>query len=397
MTPVLAVLNAGSSSLKFSVYRGDLPALLLRGQVEGLGTTPRFVVRDAAGVPLADEAVSGAHVDAFRHFSAWLRERYPGSSLSAVGHRVVHGGMHYAEPVLVDDAVLARLESLVPLAPLHQPHNLSAIRAVREASPRLPQVACFDTAFHRRHAKVVERYALPGRFHQDGIRRYGFHGLSYEYVAQAFREKAPGVAGGRVIVAHLGSGASLCALEGGRSVDTTMGFSALDGLPMATRSGSVDPGVLLYLLREAGLSPGDLERLLYNESGLLGLSGLSGDMRALLASDAPEAREAVEYFVFRVNRELGALMAVLGGLDALVFTAGVGENSAEIRRRICQAAAWTGLVLDEAANRTGGPCISEAGTRPSAWVIPTDEEQMIARHTLSVLGRPGATISIRTT
>ncbi|HUM01025.1 MAG TPA: acetate/propionate family kinase [Thermoanaerobaculia bacterium] len=387
MTPALAVLNAGSSSLKFSVYRGDPPALVLRGQAEGFGTAPRFVVRDAAGVPLADEAVADSHVDAFRHLSAWLRGRYPGVSLSAVGHRVVHGGMHYAEPVLVDEAVLKRLESLVPLAPLHQPHNLSAIRAVREANPRLPQVACFDTAFHRRHAKVVERYALPGRYYREGIRRYGFHGLSYEYVAQAFREKAPDVASGRVVVAHLGSGASLCALEDGRSVDTTMGFSALDGLPMATRSGSVDPGVLLYLLREAGLSPGDLERLLYAESGLLGLSGLSGDMRTLLASDESEAREAIDYFVFRVHRELGALMAVLGGLDALVFTAGVGENSAEIRGRICRAAAWTGLVLDEAANRAGGPCISEAGTRPSAWVIPTDEEQMIARHTLTVLGR----------
>jgi acetate kinase len=389
----IVVVNAGSSSLKFSLFRvdgGEHLQLAVRGQVDGIGTRPGLKVRDAAGGTLVardlpvDEACEVK--DAIALAGTWLRERFPGEPLIAVGHRVVHGGADYSQPVLVDDAVYAALERLVPLAPLHQPHNLAAIRAVRETQPGLPQVACFDTAFHRTHSQLDDLYALPWACYEAGVRRYGFHGLSYEYIAATLPRIAPDVAGGRVIVAHLGSGASLCALRDGQSRHSTMGFSPLDGIPMGTRPGSVDPGVLLYLIGQRGMTPAALERLLYRESGLLGLSGVSNDMRLLLESAEPRARLALDYFVHSVAKEIGALAAVLGGLDGLVFTAGVGENSAEIRARIARACTWLGVTLDPDANQRGGPCISGPGSAVSAWVIPTNEELMIARHTQRLVG-----------
>jgi acetate kinase len=305
--------------------------------------------------------------------------------LVAVGHRVVHGGADFAASVAIDDAVLERLEALVPLAPLHQPHNLAAIRAIQGQMPGLLQVACFDTAFHRNHPELADWFALPRRFYDEGIRRYGFHGLSYEYIAHALREVAPDVANGRVVVAHLGSGASMGALHNGRSMDSTMGFTALDGLPMGTRPGALDPGVVLHLMRAHAMDADALERLLYHECGLKGLSGISNDVRALLASDNPRAARAIDLFVYRICRELGALTAALGGLDGLVFTAGIGERSPEIRARVCDQSAWLGIQLDEPANRAGGPRISTAGSRVRVFAIPTDEELMIARHTLALL------------
>jgi acetate kinase len=310
----------------------------------------------------------------------WLGQMLGGKPPSTVGHRVVHGGIDHAEPVLVDDALLASLDRLVPLAPLHQPNNLAAIRALRARLPDLPQVACFDTAFHRGHSDVAERYAIPEELHAEGVRRYGFHGLSYEYIASVLPAAAPEIAQGRVVVAHLGSGCSLCALVNGRSVDSTMGFTALDGLPMGTRVGQVDPGVLLYLLTEHGWDAQRLQHFLYHDCGLKGLSGLSNDMRDLLASDEPAARLAVDYFVYRVVREIGALAAAMGGLDGLVFTAGVGENAPAIRSRVVERLAWLGFRLDQEANAARGPRLSPPGSRPSAWVIPTDEERMIAQH-----------------
>jgi acetate kinase len=305
--------------------------------------------------------------------------------VAAVGHRVVHGGAEHSRPILVDDAVLAKLEKFVPLAPLHQPHNLSAIRAAQQALPGVPQVACFDTAFHRGHEPVAELFALPYELYEAGVRRYGFHGLSYEYIAGALPQTAPAIAAGRVVVAHLGSGASLCALKGGRSVDSTMGFTALDGLPMGTRTGQLDPGVVLYLMQERSMTVKEVEALLYKQSGLLGISGVSNDMRDLLASKAPRAKLAVDYFVFRVARETAALASVLGGLDGIVFTAGIGERSAEIRRRVCESLGWLGVDLDTAANERSGPRLSRDGSKVSAWVVPTNEELMIARHARALL------------
>jgi len=297
----------------------------------------------------------------------------------------VHGGAEYSRPVLVDAAVFNTLEHLIPLAPLHLPHNLAAIRAVRENQPQLPQVACFDTAFHRAHPQLSDLYALPWKYYEAGVRRYGFHGLSYEYIAATLPRVAPEIADGRVIVAHLGNGASLCALRAGKSQDSTMGFSPLDGIPMGTRPGGIDPGVLLYLAGQHGMSPAALEDLLYRESGLLGLSGISNDMRMLLESREPQARLAVDYFVHYVAKEIGALAAVLGGLDALVFTAGIGENSAVIRARIVNACGWLGMTLAADANQQGGPRISAKGSAVSAWVVPTNEELMIARHTYALV------------
>jgi acetate kinase len=326
------------------------------------------------------------HAEFFRVIGGWLREHFGDrSSLRGVGHRVVHGGVDYAAPVRVDPAVLAKLEALCPLAPLHQPHNLAGIRAVAAVQPDLPQVACFDTAFHRGHPELADWFALPRRFYDEGIRRYGFHGLSYEYIASVLPEVAPEIAKGRVVVAHLGSGASMCALTAGRSIDSTMGFTALDGLPMGTRCGALDPGVVLHLNRAYGMSADAIERMLYHECGLKGVSGISNDMRTLLASDDPRARHAIDLFVWRICRELGALAAVQGGIDGLVFTAGIGERSAEIRERVCERAAWLGIELDPAANARGGPRISADGSRVAVYAIPTDEEQMIARHTLAVL------------
>jgi len=392
MAESILVLNAGSSSIKFSVFAlGERDRLTLdaTGQVEGIGTQPRFVARDADGAALRDEtfAIEGpdGHGQAMRRLGGWLRERLADDRLLAVGHRVVHGGVDHARPVAIDDRVLASLERLVPLAPLHQPHNLAAIRAVRAQMPDLLQVACFDTAFHRGHPELADWFALPRRLYDEGIRRYGFHGLSYEYIAHALPEVAPEIAEGRVVVAHLGSGASMCAMKGGRSMDSTMGFTALDGLPMGTRCGALDPGVVLHLFRAHGMDADAIERMLYHDCGLKGVSGISNDMRDLLASDDPRAGHAIELFVWRIARELGALAAVLGGLDGLVFTAGIGERSPEIRAKVCARAAWLGIKLDEAANQAGGPRISTGASKVAAFAIPTDEELMIARHTLALL------------
>jgi acetate kinase len=386
------VLNAGSSSLKFCVYRrpdADAWRLESRGQIEGIGTSPRLSAVDGAGGSLVDQTL-GADVrdgrTALDALAAWLRARYAGARVLGIGHRVVHGGAAFDRPTIVTPAVLEELRRLVPLAPLHQPYNLAAIDAAFERLPGVPQVACFDTSFHRGAPAVAELVPLPRRIRDTGVQRYGFHGLSYEYIASVLPEVAPAIAGGRVIVAHLGSGASLCAMRNGRSVDHTLGFTALDGLCMGTRPGTVDPGVILHLFQTLGLAAKDVERMLYKESGLVGISGVSNDMRELLASPEPAAALAVDYFVYQAAKAIGALAAVLGGLDALVFTAGIGENSAEVRRRICEASAWLGVELDLDANAGRAPRITTARSKVSAWVIATNEELMIARHTAVLLG-----------
>jgi len=380
----ILVVNAGSSSVKFCTFRLGAagPERELRGQVSGLGTAPHLVARRNGAVvadrPLTPESTS--HAQALGMLVDFLRDELQGETIVGVGHRVVHGGLEFMAPTVVDHEVLERLAQFVPLAPLHQPHNLSAIRLLLERLPGVPEIACFDTAFHRTVPEIAQLFALPQRFAAAGVRRYGFHGLSYEYVASVLPTIDERAAQGRTVVFHLGNGASMCAMQAGRSVATTMGFTALEGLPMGTRCGSIDPGVLLFLFDSLGLGVRDVERLLYHESGLLGLSGISSDMRDLLESDDPAARLAVDVFSYRAGRELGSLAAALGGLDAVVFTAGIGENQPEVRRRICAGAEWLGLTMDEAANLRHGPCISAAGSRVSAWVIPTDEEAMIARH-----------------
>jgi len=389
----LVVVNAGSSSVKYSVFvlRGGELDLRLRGQVESLYEHPRTVARDAAGNTLVEatwpEGTRLGHDGALAHVIEVLRAHAGGAELAGVGHRVVHGGLEYGQPVRVDADLLAVLDRYVGLAPLHQPHNLAAIRAVAALLPAVPQVACFDTAFHRSNPEIAQMFALPYELHEAGVRRYGFHGLSYEYIASTLPNFDARAAAGRTVVLHLGNGASMCALDAGRSVASTMGFTAVDGLPMGTRSGSLDPGVVLYLMDECGMDVRAVERLLYQQSGLLGVSGVASDMRTLLASDAPRARIAVDLLVYRASRELGSLAAALGGLDAIVFTAGVGENSAEIRARICRTAAWLGVELDEAANASSGPRISATASRVAAWTLPTNEELMIARHTARLLGR----------
>jgi acetate kinase len=387
------VLNAGSSSLKFCIYQrpgGDAWRLEARGQIEGIGTSPHFSARDGAGERLVDQDLDKTAVrdgrSALDALASWLRSTYGGARVLGVGHRVVHGGPNFAGPTIVTPEVLAELRTLVPLAPLHQPHNLAAIDAVAERLPGVPQVACFDTSFHRGQPAVAEIVPLPREICSGGVQRYGFHGLSYEYIASVLPQAAPEIAGGRVIVAHLGSGASLCAMKNRRSVDSTLGFTALDGLCMGTRPGALDPGVVLYLFQNLGLGAKDVESILYKKSGLLGISGISNDMRDLVGNSEPGARLAVDYFVYRAAKEIGALAAVLGGVDGIVFTAGIGENSAEIRRRICEASAWLGIELDAEANTGKGPRISRAGSRVSAWVIPTNEELIIARHTGQLLG-----------
>jgi acetate kinase len=391
MPDAIAVINAGSSSVKFSLFLardGEL-TLEVRGQVEGLSTSPRLVVSDPSGRTVAERSwgaeVRLGHDGAVEHLWGFLREHLAGDRLVGVGHRVVHGGLDYSAPVRVDASVLKALEQLVPLAPLHQPHTLSPIAALLERAPELPQVVCFDTAFHRTNPDVAQRVALPPELHEAGVRRYGFHGLSYEYIASVLARFDARAAAGQTIVLHLGNGSSMCALEDGRSMASTMGFTAVDGLPMGTRCGTLDPGVILYLLHERRMSVGAVQRLIYHESGLLGLSGISSDMRTLLGSADPRARLAIDVYVYRIRRELGSLAGALGGLDALVFTAGVGENAAAIRERVCRDAGWLGLTLDAAANATGGPRISAPDSRVAAWVIPTDEELMIARHTRRVL------------
>lgn len=393
MVDVILVLNAGSSSLKFTEYHvreGGVLEAAVRGNFEELYGAARFRARDGGGDTLAEHARDAAapgHDGALDYLIGWLRNAAGGDDrLVGVGHRVVHGGAEHSAPVRVDGEILAALDRLVPLAPLHQPHNLLPIRLIAERLPDLPQVACFDTAFHATASEVAQSYALPARITDLGVRRYGFHGLSYEYVASVLPGHDPVAANGRTVVMHLGNGASMCAIQGGRSVTSTMGFTAVDGLPMGTRSGALDPGVVLYLMQEHGMDGAAIERLLYRESGLLGVSGVSSDMRVLLESDVPAARFAVELFAYRIGRELGSLAAALGGLDAVVFTAGIGENSAAIRAMAGARAGWLGLEIDAHANAAGGPRISTAASRVAAWVIPADEELMIARHTLALVG-----------
>lgn len=388
MSGIILALNAGSSSLKFSIYRpgrGEVSLdLLCRGEVDGIGGRGRFVASGGAGQTLVDRALeaSTTQESALAAVRAWIDGRFPGQPIVAAGHRVVHGGDDYAGPVRVDPEVLLTLERFIPLAPSHQPHNLAAIKALQALHPDLPQVACFDTAFHQSQTALARAYALPRRLSESGVRRYGFHGLSYEYVAGALSDFVGGAADGRVVVAHLGHGASMCALKGRRSVATTMGFTALDGLPMGRRSGALDPGIVPYLVRERGMDIAEVEDLLYQKSGLLGVSGVSDDMRELLASDRPEAAEAVELFCYRVGRELGSLAAALGGLDVLVFTGGIGEHAAAVRAKVCGHARWLGVALDEAANIRGGPRIDASSSTVPVLVIETDEDLMIARHTL---------------
>jgi acetate kinase len=391
MSDAIAVINAGSSSIKFSLFvvRGNALELEVRGQIEGLYTEPVFVARSAHGGVLAEQAwgrgVALGHEGALDHLIDYARNELGMHRLAGVGHRIVHGGLEFTQPVRLDAQLLQRLEQFVPLAPLHQPHNLAPVRRLLAQLPQLTQVACFDTSFHRDNAELAQMFGLPYALFEQGVRRYGFHGLSYEYIASVLPALDARAASGRTVVAHLGNGASLCALLGGRSVATSMGFTAVDGLLMGTRTGSLDPGVVLYLMDQRGMDARAIEDLLYNKSGLLGVSGVSSDMRTLLASEAPRAKLAIDLYCYRIGRELGSLAAAVGGLDALVFTAGIGENAAPIRAAVCTAAAWLGLELDAAANARGGPRISTTASRTAAWVVPTDEELMIARHTQRLL------------
>lgn len=392
MASHILVLNAGSSSLKFSVWLAGPDtkralSLQQRGMVAEISGSARFDVYDPLGKPLAVDdhsvTVAGAtHRHALQHILDWLDTKFSGVEFQAVGHRVVHGGDRYTQPTRVDVTVLDELRALSQLAPLHQPHSLAAIELLAQQRPQLLQVACFDTSFHQTQPSVARRFALPRALHSAGIKRYGFHGLSYEYLAQVLPDYLGATADGRVILAHLGNGASLCALQQRRSVATTMGFTPLDGLMMGTRCGALDPGVVLHLQRESHMSLAQVEQLLYHESGLLGVSGISGDMSVLLKSHDPHAQEAVEMYVYRIVREIGSLAAALGGVDALVFSGGVGEHATEIRARVCAALAWLGVQVDTARNSAGGPCISRADSAVSAWVIATHEDEMIAQHVL---------------
>jgi acetate kinase len=385
----IAVMNAGSSSIKFAVYAdGSGDELLFKGQVEKIGTAPRLKLSSAAGEKLAEREWPAAELDHRAATNVILQtclERLDGRAVSGVGHRVVHGGTEYGSPVRVDAAVVDSLAELSPLAPLHQPHNLAPIRAIAEAAPEMPQVACFDTAFHRAQPDIAQLYAIPKALTEEGVRRYGFHGLSYEFIASRLAALAPRLAEGRTIVCHLGNGASICALKGGKSHATTMGFTAVEGLMMGTRCGSIDPGVLIYLMDQHGMDARALEDLVYKKSGLLGVSGISSDMRELKASSEPSAALAIELFVYRIVREIGSLAAALGGVDGIVFTGGIGENDADLRPRVIAGCAWLGAELapDQAGN--GERKISSANAAVEVWVIPTDEERMIARHTHAVL------------
>ncbi len=387
----ILVVNAGSSSVKFQVFElasGNTLRRLIKGQIDGIGTRPRLRAQAADQSVLMDQSYGPEQVTdvgaALGVAGAWLREVHQLHPV-AVGHRIVHGGPEYDRPVLIDQDVLAHLERYVPLAPLHQPNNLAPVRSLLERAPQLPQVACFDTSFHRRHSALADHYALPERFYEEGVRRYGFHGLSYEYIAGRLPDVAPEVADGRVIVAHLGSGASMCALLHGHSIECTMGFTALDGVPMGTRPGQLDPGVVLYLLQHERMSPDEVQELLYGQCGLQGLSGLSNDVRELESSGAPAAQFALEYFVYRVGLEAGMLAAALGGLDGFVFTAGIGEHSARLRGEITEKLTWLGAALDPVANSKAAERISRPDSRLKVYVVPTDEELMIARHTVSLI------------
>jgi acetate kinase len=398
VTDSILVVNAGSSSIKFQLFSiavGDQLQRRLKGQIEGIGVHPRLFAKGVEGETLIDKTWPGADATdvpaALGKVVEFLRAEI-GTLPTAVGHRVVHGGPDYSEPILIDDAVLERLQAFAPLAPLHQPNNLGPIRTLRQRQPQLPQIACFDTAFHRGHPEIADRYALPERFYQEGVRRYGFHGLSYEYVASQLPKVAPEIAQGRVVVAHLGSGASMCAMRAGKSVESTMGFTALDGLPMGTRPGQLDPGVVLYLMSEKRMSAGAIEHLLYNECGLKGLSGISNDVRDLLRSSDSRAKLALEYFVYRIALFAGMLAAAMGGIDGFVFTAGIGENALTIREAVAQRLSWLGLELEPGANASGEMRISRQGSRIACYVIPTDEELMIARHTLRLLRAQATTL-----
>lgn len=402
----MLVLNAGSSSIKFELYTvvdedriitdEDLEQRF-EGQVEGIGTAPRLIARDPNGNVMVDERWAPGppgtnHQTALKRLTSWLDDNMTDAHLIGVGHRVAHGGPAYSTPVRITPDVFEVLRTYTSLAPLHQPHSLAAIEAILETRPDLPQVACFDTAFHRNHPTVADQFAIPREYYEQGVRRYGFHGLSYAYIAHVLPTIAPNLAEGRVVVAHLGSGASMCAMKARQSMDSTMSFTGLDGLPMGTRCGNIDPGVLLYLLQDRGMDAHQVETLLYRQSGLLGLSEVSNDMRLLEQSDDPNAAEAMDYFIYRVNRELGSLAAALGGIDGLIFTAGIGENSASVRARVCQLAAWMGIELDEAANAHRSKtarCISTSNSAVQVWVIPTDEEKIIALDTLRAV-IPGA-------
>ncbi|MFL6690194.1 MAG: acetate/propionate family kinase [Alphaproteobacteria bacterium] len=389
MSKCIAVINAGSSSIKFALYEVGSEALLFRGKVEQIGVSPHLQVADASGARVAERRWPAKGFD---HRAATQEILETGRSLieyepvAAVGHRVVHGGTKYALPTRIDRSVIADLGELVPLAPLHQPHNLAPIEAIADAAPQVPQVACFDTAFHRSQPEIAQLFALPRELTKSGIRRYGFHGLSYEYVTSRLPEIAPELADARIVIAHLGNGASLCAVHGGRSVATTMGFTAVDGLVMGTRCGTIDPGVLLYLMDSHRMDARAVEKLIYRQSGLLGVSGISSDMRELRASSDPAAAEAIALFVYRIVREVGSLTAALGGVDALIFTGGIGENDAAIRAEVAKGCRWLGVELDKARNARCEGRISVDTSRISALVVPTDEERMIARQTSAVLG-----------
>jgi acetate kinase len=393
----IAVINAGSSSIKFALYKaGARESADFRGQVAGIGAEPSLRVRNAARETVAERSWPGNGFDHRSAIGAILetaRELLGGTPVAAVGHRVVHGGTRFREPVRIDGRVRGELEALCPLAPLHQPHNIAAIAAIAEGAPHIPQVACFDTAFHRDQPELAQMFALPRELTESGIRRYGFHGLSYEYIADKLPTIAPELAKGRVVVAHLGSGASMCAIHAGKSVECTLGFTALDGLPMGTRPGQLDPGIVLYLMSEKGMSAKEIERFLYNECGLKGLSGISNDVRDLLESRDPRAKRALDHFVYRIALAAGMLASAMGGIDGFVFTAGIGENAPQIREAVAKRLAWLGLELDAEANGKGGPRISGAGSRVACYVIPTDEELMIARHTLRVLRTHAAELS----
>jgi acetate kinase len=397
MTNILLAINAGSSSIKFQAFAagGGRFERRVSGLLDGIGSQPRLRIRGRDGQALIDAPLSGESIPSVEAGEAivgdWLTGEKAaeaiGGAIAAIGHRVVHGGADFTAAVRIDDGVLARITALTPLAPLHQPKNLAPILAWRRRRPDLPQVACFDTAFHRGHGELADRFAIPEALYREGVRRYGFHGISYEFIAERLKESAPQLAQGRIVVAHLGNGCSLCALKGGRSIDSTMSFTALDGIPMGTRPGALDPGVVLYLMREKGMDASAIERFLYHQCGLKGLSGISNDVRILEASGDSQARLALDHFVYRITKEIGALAAVLGGIDALVFTAGIGENAADIRARIVAGSAWLGLSLDAAANRAISGDLSATPTGPRVLVIPTDEEVMIARHTWRTLGQ----------
>jgi len=386
----IGILNSGSASIKFALFDLEDGQLrpTLRGQIEGIYTQPHFVAKTSSGVKdekFWDEGTKLGHQSATEYLLAYLRAQLQGVRLLGVGHRVVHGGVTFKHPVIISREVLKALEKLIPLAPLHQPYNLAPIYLAFERVPDLPQVACFDTEFHTSAPEIAQMFALPEELRSQGLRRYGFHGLSYEYIASLLPKFDEVASSGKCIVLHLGNGTSMCAMESGTSVATTMGFTAVDGLPMGTRCGALDPGVLLYLIDQRGMNARSIEKLIYNESGLLGVSGMSSDMRTLLSSDDPRAKLAVDLFVYRIRRELGSLAAALGGLDAVVFTGGIGENSAILRERICREASWLGVEVNSAANSAGGPKISTPQSKVRAWVLPTNEELMIAQHTTRLL------------